>query len=161
MSDILTKWEHPADYAGYSPIGDYVLLTKNRESCLLSISNFAVSLDSLRQIAEEGDETFYTFTARHWAVGWVEYLIINQSAPKELIDEAESINCALADYPVLSDEDYSEKQVQAMYDYWAEIRVGDRVDYCRDAGLSIFAARRDDDLPDEVMDHFRENEIFY
>ena len=40
MSETLTKWEHPDNYAGFSPVGDYLLLSKNRDRYILDEVNF-------------------------------------------------------------------------------------------------------------------------
>lgn len=160
MSETLKKWEHPDSYAGFSPVGDYVLLSKTRDSYILDVVNFDVALFQLRAESEECNETFYTFRASHWACGWVEYLMVAKSAPESVIAVAEDIDNAIADYPILDDDGYSEAQWEAMHEYWAGLRVVDRLDYCRDAGASIFAARRDDEIPAPVFDDFRESETF-
>ena len=161
MSETLTKWEHPDSYAGFSPIGDYVLLSKTRDSLILDEVNFDAALSQLRAESEECDETFYTFRASHWACGWVEYLIVAKSAPEAVIAIAEDIDNALADYPSLDDDALSQKQFDAIHDYWAGLRVVDRVDHCKDVGASIFAARRDDEIPSPVFDDFQQSETFH
>ena len=161
MSETLTKWEHPDSYAGFSPVGDYVLLSKSRDSYILDEVNFDAALSQLRAESEECDETFYTFRASHWACGWVEYLMVAKSAPEGVIAVAVDIENALADYPSLDDDVYSEAQWEAMHEYWAGLRLVDRLDYCRGAGASIFAARRDDEIPAPVLDDFWGSETFH
>lgn len=53
--DILQerKWEHPDSYGGFSPVGDYVVLSRTRDSDPLENSNYEVALDSLCGLAEK------------------------------------------------------------------------------------------------------------
>jgi len=55
--------------------------------------------------------------ASHWAVGWVQYLIINPDA-KELVALAGKTREELEDYPVLSDEDFSELEMEEAHEVW-------------------------------------------
>jgi hypothetical protein len=50
----------------------------------------------------------------------------------------------------MSDEHFSELEYTEAADYWARMRVRDRVEYCERAGISIFAARRDYLPPDNT-----------
>ena len=49
----------------------------------------------------------------------------------------------LEDYPVLSDEALSEAESEEAGDAWRFLDMRSRIQYVRDAGLSIFAARRE------------------
>lgn len=71
-----------------------------------------------------------------------------------------SLRCALEDYPILCEHDYSERQCEAIGDEWERACLRDRVEYCREADVSIFAARRDE-IPGEVFDSLMECERFF
>ncbi len=90
MCELIT-WEHPDSYAGFSPDGDYILVTKHRDSGTLDRSNYTriyADMDALADSFPEptdGDEYrtdwVYSWRASHWAVGWVEYVMLRQDAP--------------------------------------------------------------------------------
>jgi hypothetical protein len=150
-------WKTPKCYGGYSPVGDYVVLTQNRDSELLERVNWEVARESLNAEPFDSDEcgifgaptnfasrpNVYHWRAGHWAVGWVEYLCVRQDAPDAVKTEAGEIVCALADYPILAEDKFSEREHDAVCTYWEGLDVSDRVRELQDAGLCIFAARRD------------------
>ena len=76
-----------------------------------------------------------------------------------MLIEAAEIVCALADYPVLDEMTYSDAQWDAMIDYWDSCSISDRIDYCRNNGDSIFAARSGI-IPDGVLNEFSDSEMF-
>jgi hypothetical protein len=115
---------------------------RNRDSGPLAESNFATALDSL---GGESD-TVEVHRFGHWACGWFEIIL----ASPEHTDDVEDIENSLADYPVLNDEDYSEREYTAAVNYWASMSVSERVDYCRKWRISRFAARRDE-LPQDAQ----------
>lgn len=149
-------WKTPESYGGFDPVGDYCVLSKHRDSELLDRVNWDIAVETLK--AEPMDHgrcgdipadrpNVYTWQASHWAVGWVEYMMVRADAPDDIKTAAGEMICSLAEYPMLDERRYSDAQFEAVGDYWAQCSVSDRVDYLRDAGLSIFAARRDY-LPD-------------
>ena len=152
-----SKWTHPSDYGGHSPDGDYVIYSRNRDSSILETGNYREILEHLENIA---DSRCYDFRAGHWAVGWVEHIIVPNDSPDAVILAAAEIVAALADYPVWNEESYSEAQYNAMHEYWEQCSIRERAEYCQESGDSIFAARRDD-IPEFVMDNFQQNEMFY
>lgn len=162
-------WKHPRDYAGFSPDGDYVLATRSgNQRTILEESNWYSMIAGLNVPAEPYDcrETdwtsrpiLYTWTASHWAVGYVEYLMLRADAPEELQENAAELLCALADYPILDESDYSDRQWKAMCEYWERDSVRGRMEFCREAGVSLFAARRAD-VPGRVTEYLLDGEMF-
>ena len=160
----LNRWESPDSYAGHNPIGDYTLYGRTRDSSIMENSNYELILEELTDLAEQfdklrgDDEPFvYDFRAGHWACGWVEEIIIRQDAPKQIIDRAKEIQAALSDYPVYSDDDYSERQWDEMFRYWNDIDIKERVEWLQESGESIFSARDDSYIPES----FYQSEMFY
>lgn len=157
-----TAWKTPDSYFGFSPVGDYCILSRHRDSDLLSESNWDVACKSLNAEAYDNSEydsrpAVYTWSANHWAVGWCEYLMVRADAPEATLQEAGEIICALADYPVLSDDDWSRRQHEAQCEAWANASVRDRVEWmqrCFGMRCNIFAARRDE-LPECDNDSLR------
>jgi len=159
--DILSEqvWEHPGDYAGHNPVGDYVIYARNRESSIMEDVNYNLICAELGALDDDFSAPVYTFRAGHWAVGWIEYVIVKNDAPEKTLENAAEILSALSDYPILNDEAYSDAQCEAITSYWERENVRDRVQWCCEAGESIFAARRD--CPsDAVFDHLMQGEIF-
>lgn len=143
-------WKHPDCYGGFSPSGDYIVLTRNRDSSLLSECNWDEACKSLNaQAYDGGEEQFatrpnvYHWRAGHWACGWVEYLMVRSDAVEETQNKAGEIVCSLAEHPILNESAFSDREFDAVCKYWEECSVSDRADYLRDAKMSIFAARRD------------------
>lgn len=143
-------WTEPEHYAGFSPDGDYVVMTRHRDSDLLSESNWDEATELLGATAFDSRESdyasrpaVYTWSAGHWAVGWVEYMMVRADAAADILARAEKMLSDLDGYPVLNESDWSEREFNAVSDYWAQMSVRERADYLRDADLSIFAARRD------------------
>lgn len=165
MSDILKecKWERPDSYCGHNPVGDYVIYARNRDSSILENTNYELILKELEGEAEKYpdiEKPVYDFRASHWAVGWVEYIIVEHNAPQSVLDMAEDILAGLADYPVVSEDVYSEKQHDAICEYWENCGLRERMAWCKDAGESVFSARHDA-IPEQVFDELYQHEMFY
>ncbi len=176
----LPKWTTPDSYFGFDPVGDYVLYSRHRDSTLLTESNWECLQQELETIIEDlpkpntrykrtyyGEEEelpsdwLYVWSASHWAVGWVEYLMIREDAPQELIEKADELYHYLKnEYPILDDDDYSQRQDEAIYQFWQDCTLEERMEYCRKTDDSIFAARRDDEIPPDVYDYLRDMDLF-
>lgn len=104
MSEILEVWTLPSDYAGHSPTGDYLIYSRTRDSEIIEDVNFTRILEDLSEM----DDEVYSFTASHWAVGWVEYIIVPADASTAVIEKAEEIVSALSDYPIYDEDAVSE-----------------------------------------------------
>ena len=160
--DVLKEnaWSTPDDYLGHNPEGDYVIYCRHRDSTILDDVNYGIICKELGAVDDDYTAPVYTFRASHWAVGWVEYVIVRKDAPEETLETASGFICSLADYPSLDDEAYSSEQYHAVQDYWASQSVRERVYWCAEAGESIFSARRD--YPSEkVLEHLEQSEMFY
>jgi hypothetical protein len=144
-----TAWKTPDYYGGFNPVGDYVIVSRHRDSDLNAESNWEVACRDLQAVDHDSGEfdsrpPVYTFRAGHWAVGWVEYLLVRPDAPEETLVKAGEIICALADYPILDESDLSEREWEAATESWRNFSVRDRAELIKRVGnCSIFAARRD------------------
>lgn len=139
----LERWTRPSHFAAWDSGWQYsraafVFLGRNRDSDILTESNFECAL---RELGGESD-TVKIVRESHWASGWLEWIAIHESDCKAL-ECADSIVAALADYPVLNDIDFSEREWNTAQNYWAELPLRERIEICRNAELSIFAARHD------------------
>jgi hypothetical protein len=141
----LERWTLPDSYGGEHWPEYFVFLAQHRDSDALARSNF---ICGLKAIGGES-ETVHIVRERHWAVGWVEWIAIHQDDAAAL-EKADSVAAALTDYPVVSDDHWSELEYTEAADYWERMSIRDRIDYCARAGISIFAARRDYLPPDDT-----------
>lgn len=149
---MLPTWDHPtgfdsnANFCGYKPQG-YVIYSRNRGSSILEEVNFRGIL------ADLGGEGEHVEIVRHghWACKWIEYIVVSKDAPASLLDRCVDIVKGLADYPVYSDDAYSNAQYEAICNHWEGCSMREKVDLCRDNGVSVFAARRDS-VPDSVYE---------
>lgn len=174
----MPEWKHPQDYGGFSPDGDYVMYARHRDSSLLENSNFEYLKKHLMKLLENKDfgeappkrdlyslydipeEWIYDWSAGCWAYGWREYLMVRRDAPTELLESAQKIWDDLQDnYPVFDEDDYSRRQTEAICNYWEGMSVGERVYYCQEAGISMFAARNGC-IPTEVYDYLSDSGEF-
>lgn len=93
-----------------------VILT--RDSDLLAQSNGAATVAAFEAAhGPEGEENGWVITrCSHWAVGWVEHLsfrvLEEDGTPSRQCVTMQEIESALADYPVLDDEDYSRREYE-------------------------------------------------
>jgi hypothetical protein len=130
---------------------------RNRDSNLLDESNWDCLVRLLEACDPEGnDHEIHRFG--HWACGWFEIVIIRPGSACE--KEAADCEAALADYPILDDMAYSERTCDAVFEYWGGLSLKDRIEECARAGVSIFAARRNE-CPGEVFDRLHESPEFY
>ena len=161
MSSELHKWTMPDCYFGATWEGYYVFLGQNRDSDALTRSNFRVALKRLGGVSgtRTGDmftpgteePTITVVRESHWACGWVEWIAIHESNVKALEMAREMLE-DMDGYPVLDESDWSELEYTEAMEYWDSMPLASKVDYCRDCGVSVFAARRDSNLPDAVYE---------
>lgn len=150
------RWEGPDSYAGYNPEGEYCLISRHRDSDCLSDSNYYCFKNDLEKLAKKLNcpESIYEWSAGHWACGFVEYIMLKESAPQELKDFAAEKLEELEQYPVYDESDYSEREWNRASEVWRDCyTVRDRVELIKKYApdCSIFASRRDS-LPDYEAD---------
>jgi hypothetical protein len=118
----LKKWHRADNYMGTDFSEYYAGLCQTRDSCLIEQSNFASALERL------GGESHSVIVARsnHWAVGWVEQILVHPRA-KAKVRELAKIKAALEAYPVLDDDDYYTREAE----YTAETFEQYREDFAR------------------------------
>jgi hypothetical protein len=140
----LKRWSLPGSYFG-AQWPDYYStgFGQSRDSDCLEESNFATVLAKLKALppfvhplnasGEVDNEIESRFVVResHWAVGWVEWIAIHEAdtAALELCDK---LRGDYESYPVLDDEDYSNREQEAANQIWRDCyRQADRVKYVR------------------------------
>jgi hypothetical protein len=129
-----------------------VTITRDTPEHSCDASNWHVILTALEKLDDEGS-TWEVHRFGHWGPGWFEIVLARpDSAAHRLLAEC---MCALANYAVLSDEDHSEREFEAMCEAWEQADLRDRIYYLNKARQSIFAARRDE-LPSDDTGALRE-----
>lgn len=127
-----------------------VVVGRTRDSGPLEQSNFEVAL---RELGGEGpDVEVHRF--RHWGCGWLEIILVRPDT--EVHQIAKNLVAALTDYPVLDDEDCSRREYESALENWRLLDVRERAALCVRYGVSKFAARHEDKIPNEVLEYFSE-----
>lgn len=112
----LKLWTMPDHYFGEVWPSCYSSgVGQSRDSDDLEASNFATML---RDLGGESD-TVTVVRESHWAVGWVEWIAIHQDDAKAL-RIADANKARLEDYPVLDEDDWSEREQASAIQVWAE-----------------------------------------
>jgi len=117
----------------------YVVVTQTRDSNLVDKCNFECAF---RMLCGEGGESDFIkiYQFGHWSCGWFQCLCIHKDSPKFSI--ALDIKKRIINYPILDEEIYCEMENMKKNDLWNFLLLSERVDMCRESGISIFAARR-------------------
>ena len=138
MREIIERWHRASNYGGTDYSDHFVFLSQHRDSDRLTRCNFRAGLDALGGESE----TVIIARANHWGYGWVESILIHES-DTETLDKAEDILAALSDYPVIDEHALSDMEYDEAHQSWEQMGLRSRARLCIEAGLSIFAARRD------------------
>lgn len=115
-----------------------VLVTRDTPEASLAASNFAVAEKEFERVDPDG-EGWEKHGFNHWGPGWFDIILVKPGTAAA--DMALEFCRALEDYPVLDESDWSERRFNAVCEYWAQCSIRERVEYCRDAGVSVFGAR--------------------
>lgn len=123
---------------GYSNfIGDdsdyrdwYGFIGEHRDSEPRARSNFRTAVAGLEELDPDGDD-YREETFSHWGVGWITEVYVRPDTPCQ--SYAEEVTAALADYPVLDDEDCSELEHEEVLKTWQNCYNDlERLGYIRD-----------------------------
>lgn len=114
----LKRWTMPDSYFGATWPNHYSAgVGQSRDSDCLEESNFAAMLK------EVGGESDIVTVVRelHWAVGWVEWIAIEADGTDEsnkALRLADAAKGRLEDYPILDENDCSEREIEAANQTW-------------------------------------------
>lgn len=151
-----TKWSKPDSYFGHNPEGDFVLYSlAGNMAQILDESNFECFKSAMEKAEkslppdDDREQLVTTWRASHWACGSVTYLMLSKAAPDDLKQAAEDILEGLAQYPVVNEDDYSERQYNAAGEYWDSLSAEEKKEYG--------APEENDGMPDD----FLQSEMFY
>lgn len=103
------------------------VIGRSRDSECIEESNFDAAL---KELGGEG-ENVRVERYGHWAVGWIEEVYVRPNTPEAA--KAEAIHKKLEDYPVLDDDDFSERETEAANEQWRDCYDNDdRIRYMRE-----------------------------
>lgn len=112
--------------------------------------------DAMRQALESlnAPEDWELHRFGHWACGWFEIIIVRPGTAAA--NEAERIESALADYPIVDEELFSQYENEEVCAYWEQMTPAERTYQLNRAGLSgrRWRASR---IPDEVYGYLRDS----
>jgi len=134
-------------YFGDLPFGETWARTfaHCRDSDTLEESNWnVITQDLLERFPDHTTIESYS----HWAVGWCESLCVQMLTedrkPTEAAYAVFEWHKSLEDYPVADEEDYSRAEWESAQETWEWLDMRERIRLCKEAGLSIFAARSEE-----------------
>jgi len=87
-------------------------VSRTRDSGPLDESNFRSTLKALG--GESNDVEVHRFG--HWGPGWLEVILVRPGSDAQ--KEAEEIEAALSDYPIVDESDHSELEFEAYLEAW-------------------------------------------
>jgi len=133
-----TTFDHRGAFLRDPPRGNWIVVPvcRTRDTGPLEDSNFETALEIL---GGEGDRV-EVHRFGHWGPGWFEIILVHP----RLVYQVEEIQRSLEDYPILDESDYSEREWNRATEYWSGMGTRERMDWCKQYDVSIFAARRDE-----------------
>lgn len=141
--EYLKRWTLPSHYFG-AQWPDYYSagVGQSRDSDALERANFDAMLKAIggEQTSEDKEDPndpdcalslVRVVRENHWAVGWVEWIAIHESAI-EALEIADKLKGKLEDYPVISEDLWSEYEQRDADETWRNCyRPKERVEYIR------------------------------
>lgn len=124
----------------------------NRDSDCLQRSNWAVVTEDIQKA---GDDDCQIHRFGHWANGWFEIMLVRPES--EAAKVAELWENALSEYPVASDDHFSDLETNEAAAYWDHLSLSSRKAECERARVTRFAAYKPfGSLPDRLTERLTE-----
>lgn len=182
------KWEKPDHYAGFNPTDDYLLMTKSRDAQIIDESNweqwqekmlavraalaeaeqdpdpdkpsFSVNYGAFGARSDERcrDTWLYIWRASCSMFGYFDYMMLRGDAPDSMKQKAEEILKALDAYPIISDDDYGERQMAAQDEFWKHASESERRYWHEKAGIEMQGDG--EEMPSDVSDALHDSTMF-
>ena len=128
----LELWKTPRDYAGAEYPDYYMAFGQSRDSEVLERANFDAALEKLGgehsspewekahpELEAEGKEEVMVARASHWAVGWVESILVHKDSA--MVPVLQEMMDAYEEYPVVDEDllsEYEMKQQDQDFESW-------------------------------------------
>lgn len=127
-------------------------VSRNRDSCALDESNWQAQIEILTESSgEESDtENWEIHRFGHWGCGWFEIAIVRPDSAA--YRAAEQLENRLEDYPVLNEEDLSQREHDDAIESWNSWGVKEfRESLAEQFGLSENTVDRLNDIDDSAL----------
>lgn len=127
----IKMYQTPDNYAGSTFPEYYCGLSITRDSDFLEKCNYMVMLEALGGESK----TVITTHCGHWAVGWVEQILVHKSAKKKL----RILNDLMKKYelyPILDDSAYSDARQEYIEDTFEQFKDEFRKEFLFECGLT-------------------------
>ena len=99
------RWARSSNYFGDDLSKMYCIVGRSRDSDLVETSNWQVAQEILIEVDENIGDRIRGFN--HWAVGWIDELMIPDDAPDNLLIACAEIRERIDEYPLLDEEHHS------------------------------------------------------
>ena len=116
---VLERWKHASNYMGEDLTDYYIVVSKHRDSDYYNQSNFDVAL---KRLGGECEPNVIIAHFGHWAVGWIEQILVHKDASETTIMEAEHIVDELEEYPILDEDHYANLKAPVENEMFDEIK---------------------------------------
>lgn len=110
----IKRWAYPESYIGKDFSDYYMGLSQSRDSNALERANFKALLELL---GGEHEPHVIISHANHWAVGWVEQILVHKNAKKKL-DVLERAAADIEVHPVLDETSLNEEEDEDLENEW-------------------------------------------
>jgi hypothetical protein len=146
-------WKKIPSYYGRDWDGYASIMGRNRDSGCVDNSNWEEACRLLNPwIGEEGSGVEIN-RCSHWACGWTEEIMISPEAPDRAKEIAQKILTRIADYPILNEDLYNQKQSDHAIETWEAILERDRIEVLTRFGFEDPQSLADQDHPPLDQDH--------
>jgi hypothetical protein len=134
---FIKKWERASNYIGETYCDYYIVYSNSRDGGLLQTSNYNCITESLKNYGGFIEARF-----NHWGCGYLDVIMIHES-DLEGCERANGILTDLSKYAIYNEDDFSQRVDDYAQELWIEISLTEKIDYCKQAGISIFSVRRE------------------
>ena len=138
------RWARSSNYFGEDLSKMYCIVGRSRDSELVETSNWQVAQEILSEVDEDIADRVHGFN--HWAVGWIDELMIPDDAPDDLLIACADIRDRLTDYSILDEEHYSQLEL--------DTAINNINDACKSRGL-------DEPTISKVIEYLYEAQLVY
>lgn len=144
----LNQWTKEFNYIGEDFSEYFVGPVRSRDSDLVAQSNFECALEQL------GGETETVQVARfsHWAVGWIEQILVHTS-DKKSVKILQNIDKAIANYPLLNEDNYYQMESDELdsdFDFY-------QTEFTKNAIADLVQAT---DVPESILELLHNSNAF-
>ena len=125
----MERWEKPSNYLGGDYSDYYVICSHHKNSGLLAESNWD-------EVVKRLENHVKVASCGHWMTGWIEFALIHHT-DMEGIKLAQAIDDEIAEYPILNEDDFTERESKYAEELWDSMSGHEKQGYIDDLNLDI------------------------